>query len=626
MQTTSEPSSRRRRIVIGLWVLFALGAALLALAIPLRNVPGEAEAANDDLTAAKTALAAGDMTAARAALASAQEHVDKAQDAAQGFGGDVWSRIPLLGTPVADARHLVQALDDVAAVAAIGVDLYPSVAGKQASLFRDGQVERATLDRVIAGAREAGPFLKSAQRELEEVRGNTPILGSTISARRDAAAEQVNPLADGFTRLEPLLDELPAFLGFEGKRSYLIAMLNPTELRYSGGAALAFAPMAWEGGTLEIGRAFPSTQDPRLLVPHKWEPVRGNTFHAENARLANATFAPSWSVSGEELLRAWRSATGVRYDGVMAMDVVTMAKVLEATGPTTVPGVGELNGDNLTETLVGSYDDYYPDPTAQDQAFATVVAALQTQLFSDGDYVAKAQALKQAADGRHFAIYLKDKQLQLAFGEMGMDGDLADSPGDYVGAFTQSLVGAKVDYYQRRELDLDVTLDEDGTATNELDVLLLNDTPPYAVPGTDPREGYFTRWSTLSVAAFLPASADVEDFSVGDQEWDGEVGTFFDHTFIDDHVVLPPGGSTHVKASYTVDAAAELDESGDLVYRLAIDPQGTVYSASVQVTVHLPKDFRAKTVPAGWTEEGATLTFHTDALESSEQWEIVLED
>lgn len=618
-------SRRRRRIVLALVGLAIVVAALVLLAIPLLGVPREAQAANQDLTAAKAALQAGDVASARASVASARDHIDSAQDRAQGLGGDVWSRIPVLGTPVADARHLVQALDDVTAVAAIGVDLYPSVAGEQATLFRDLRVERETLDQAIAGAREAGPHLRSAESELEEVKGNTPFVGDSIAARRDEAADVITPLVSGLDRLEPLLDGLPAFLGFEGERTYLVAMLNPSELRYSGGAALAFSSMTWDDGALEMGPAHPLVQDERLRVPHTWRKVRGNDFHVADTYVANSTFAPFWSVSGEELLRAWRSATGERHDGVLAVDPVAMAEVLDATGPTSVPGVGELNGANLTQTLVGSYDDYYPDPTVQDLAFASVVAALQSQLFGGGDYVAKGRALKAAADGRHLALYLRDPDVQAGFAALGMDGDLAEPTGDYVGAFTQSTVGAKVDYYQRRHLDLEVTLSPDGSATDRLDVLLDNDTPPYAGPGSDPGEGYFTRWSHLAASVFLPGTANIESFALGDQPWNGRTRGFHDHSYVSGTTVIPPGGSTHVRASYEVPDAAVVGESGDLTYRLAVDPQGTVFPASATVTVHLPEGYRATSLPEGWTAQGSTLTFRTDALESSEEWEIPLE-
>ncbi len=77
----------------------------------------------------------------------------------------------------------------------------------------------------------------------------------------------LGPVNEVFADVDPMLDELPAFFGFEGERSYLIAMLNPSELRYSGGAALAFAPMSWEDGALELGESLRPVDDAELRTP-----------------------------------------------------------------------------------------------------------------------------------------------------------------------------------------------------------------------------------------------------------------------------------------------------------------------------------------------------------------------
>ncbi len=41
----------------------------------------------------------------------------------------------------------------------------------------------------------------------------------------------------------PLMRQLPDILGAEGERKYLLAILNPAELLYSGGTALSYAPV-----------------------------------------------------------------------------------------------------------------------------------------------------------------------------------------------------------------------------------------------------------------------------------------------------------------------------------------------------------------------------------------------
>ncbi len=618
-------SPRRRRIVATLAGTFVLLAALALLAIPLLSVPDNARAAKDNLTEAVSALKGGDVVAARELVASAREHVDAAQGGVQGLGGDVWSMIPFVGTPVDDARRLVQALDDATAVAEIGVDLYPSVAGKQATLFRNQQVDEATLNEVIDGAGPIGRHLKSARTALRRVKGTTPVVGDTIAAQRDAAAAQTAPMADAFPGLKRMLNQLPGVLGFEGKRTYLVALLNPAELRYSGGTPLSFARMSWDEGKFELGKTFSLVDDPRLRTVLNWRKVRGNNFHRDKTRLANATLAPSWSVSGEELLRAWTRATGEEHDGLMAVDVVTMSRLLEVTGPASIPGLGKLTSDNAVETLVGSYDDYYPDPTVQDQNNAAVVAAFQTKLLAGGDYVAKARALKGAADGRHLALYMRDNKEQASFAGLGLSGDLTDPRGDYVGAFTQSTVGSKVDYFQRRSIALEVDLGEDGTATNQLDVTIRNDTPPFVPPEPDPRTGYFTRWSTLAASVFVPDQAEVQDFSVGEEPWGGRTLDFFKHRFASDTTIIPPGGSTRVSASYRVPRAAKINKAGVLIYRLAMDPQGTVNPAAVEVKVHLPDGYRASALPVGWSAEGSTLTFATSALGASQEWEFSME-
>ena len=628
--------SRRRETMA--WVLAGLCtvvAGLFVLGLLLLKSAYDAQAAKSDLMTAKTALASDDLDSARSSVENARGHIDSAQGSAQGLPGMVWSKVPVAGTAVSDAQHLVQALDDATAVAEIGVDLYPSTAGDDATLFVDGRVDEQTLDQVIAGAHAAADHVRSADDALNAVQGTTPIVGATIAANRDQALDQISPLVDGIESAEPMLDELPTFMGFEGRRKYLIAMLNPSELRYSGGAALAFAPMTWDQGKLEIGKAFPLVANERLRTPHTWRGVRGNIFHVTDSRIPNATFAPSWSVSGEELLRSWKSATGHRYAGLMAVDVVTLAKVLDATGPVAVTGVGRVTGSTLTKTLIGSYDDYYPDPTVQDATFATVTAALQNQLFSGGGYASKGRAIKSAAEGRHLAIYMRDDEVQKGFAAAGFSGDLATPDGDYLGVFTQSAAAAKVDYYQRRHLDLDVTLGADGTAANELDVLIRNDTPPYAIPGTDtppsdipnpdPLRAYFTRWDSLNASVFVPGGASMQSFSVDGQAWDGDTHTFYDHSFVDGGTVIAPAGSAHVLASYEVPGAAQVEKNGELTYRLSVDPQGTVNPATADVTVHLPNGFRATGLPEGWSAQGSTLTFHTDALQTSEQWTITLE-
>jgi hypothetical protein len=595
---------------------------LALLAVPVLLAAQDARAARTDLTAALDALRAGNLPAARTAVARARREVDEAEDGVQGIGGDVWSSIPVLGTPVSDSQHLVSALDDATAVTEVGVELYPSVAGDRATLFRDQQVDRRTLDALIVGAREAQERLASADSALDEVQGSTPVIGDMLTEQRDAAAARVTPALDTSTDLLPMLDALPGVLGFEGERTYLVALLNPAELRYSGGAALSFAPMSWDDGKVVLGASVGPADDSRLRALSTWRKVVGNNFHRSDTRVPNSTFAPSWSVSGEELLRAWAKARNVQHDGVLAVDVVAMSRLLGAAGGVTTPDYGKLTEDNLVETLVGSYDDYYPDPKTQDAANDAVIPAFQSRLFDGGRFYDKAQALGEAAAGRHFATYFRDDAAQQGFAALGLDGDLTSPNGDYVAVGTQNTNGSKADYWQRRRVTLDVDLAEDGSADNRLEVVVDNDSPPYAVPIPDTRSGYFTRWAGMAIAVFLPDGVSVTAASQDGTPFEPAVRDFYEHDYVTRPMLLEPSAEEALRMDYTVPEAAEVTESGGLNYRLAVDPQGTIVPASTAVTVHLPAGYRAASLPDGWTAVGRTLRYRTKALETSQEWEI----
>jgi len=610
-----------RATILGIVVLLA---ALVLLAIPMRRVPGQAAAAKAALTDAKAALQAGDVARARRQVASARDHVDAAESAADGVGGHVWSLIPFLGTPVSDARNLVHALDDATSVAEVGTQLYPAVAGEHATLFRDGQVDEATLAKVIAGADKAADDLASAQQSLDDVHGSTPFVGASITARRDAAAAIIDPLANAFTKARPMVDRLHQVLGFEGERHYLVAMLNPAELRYSGGAVLNYAPLTIDDGKMKFGASVRPIDVPRLVTPIAWRRVRGNHFHRYGkSYIAGSTYAPSWSVSGEELLRAWHSARGQQDDGLIAVDVVGLSQLFQASGDINLPGYGTLTAANLVKALIGSYDQYYPDATVQDAMNKALIPAFEHQFIDGGNYLAKVRALGQAADGRHFALYMRDHAVQDGVRALGVAGDLATPDHDYLGVFTQNTTGSKVDYYQRRNVSLDVTLAKDGSAQDRLDVVVDNDTPPYAHLGVDPKVGYFTRWSGLSLGVFLPDGVQVDRSTLRGQPADLRVRRFFQHQYVATPMTLAPTEKANLQLSYRVDRAATVDDDGRLSYQLSVDPQGMVNPQTTAITVHLPAGYHATAVPAGWIVQGDTLTVPAQALTKSQQWKIV---
>lgn len=592
-----------RRAVIAVLGLFVLALLLAILALPFLSVRSDGNAARADLTAALTALRDGRLDDAQVRVASAREHVDSADSAANGLRATILGGVPFAGNAVDDVRRIVVALDEAVSIAELGVDVYPEVLGDDATLVQDGTVDLSALASVTDVAAEVRGHLESARTELDAVGGDTWVVGGFLADARDAALEQIVPLEATIERYQPILDILPGLLGTEGPRQYLVAVMNPAELRASGGTTLSFAPMSFEEGKLtfgEAGNTFDFTDSNEQI---SWEPVPDNPWHpsADNAtRVVNATFSPYWTTSAEELLRAWEVTSGERVDALIAIDLPALADLFAITGPVDVPGYGTLTGDNLVTTLAGSYDVY--DDVDERRALNTaIIPLLREKLFEGGRFVQKGQSLLEAADGRHFVVYFRDPEAQAAIADLGVVGDLSATPHDYVGVFTQNTNASKVDFWQQRSISSDVTLHDDGSADVTLTVTIDNDTPPYARPVEDPQIGYFTRWSKPFVATYLPIGAEVQTLTIDGSPTDITSRLERGRPSVLQFVSIEPAASAVLQYTYRVPQAAAVDGE-TMSYALDVDPQGLVNPAAFNVTVRLPSGWELGELPDGWSE------------------------
>ncbi len=604
MSTSPSSSSRRlvrpATIILG---LFLLVVALGLLAIPFLKAPAHAQGAKTDLEAAKIAFSSGDLVSAEASVESARRHADQVQGAVQGIGGDVWSLIPIIGEPVADVRHLGNALDHLTTAAESAVVAWPAINGEQATLFGDRSVDVETLKSLVGAVSRASTNLDAAQLELREVNDSAIGVGTRLADARDEAGDVLAPLASSARRAKPLARALPSLFGVDGERTYLLALLNPAEQRYSGGAPLTLAPLQVADGRLTVGKAV-DTSDRELYRVGRWERVEDNPFHKGKLRLSTSTFAPDWSVSGEELSRGWARIAGQETDGVIVVDVVALADLMRITGPVDVPIYGQIDAENFTQKLVGDYD-AYPSNKARHDLNLALVPLFADRLLSAGQGLDKIESLRDSARGRHFAMWMSDPDVQAAVTDVGLSGELSNTDHDYLAVFNQNTNVSKADYWQRRALTSDVTLRPDGSARVRLTITVHNDSPPYTQDFADPRGGTsLTRWNGMSIGVFLPRGVTIISANANDKVKGTGVFDYYGRPYKLLRLWLPPTETRTAVMEYDVPAAADTLGDGSLLYRLDLTPQGLVTPQSVSVRVQFPQGYEVSDLPEGWTSPG----------------------
>jgi len=608
---------RSRWFLVTLGVLAVVVVALAILALPLRHVPGRAADAQAELTSAAEAMKANDMEVGFEHVHAARAHVDSLTDVTDGVGAKVWSWVPVAGGAVRDVRNMATAVDQVTSALEVAEKVYPQVTGDDATLLEDGNVDLPTLDKLVDAVHEIDRHVTTARSHLEDVNGTAPFVGDMVSEKRDTALEQVGPASEALEKAGPLVDVLPDMLGEGGEKRYLIAMMNPAEVKYSGGSMLTFSVLKVKDGELKRKGTIDAANDTQLFRRGWWENVEGNVFASPwSERITHANMAPSWPIAGEETLRAWDYFRKPKddMDGLIALDVVAISRMLEATGPLEVEGLGQVTAENVVERTTGEYTKFTLAQQAERKELnRALVPAFMERLFSGADFVGTVQAIVQAADERHFALYFRDADTQAAAADVGFSGDLSDTDNDYVGVFTQNLVGSKADYWQRKDVRSKVTLNEDGSARVKLTAKIRNMGPTEV---NFELSGYTDPTINAYVAAFLPKGAKVDKVRIRDSNGKrtgmtgtdtSDEGEYFGRPYVRETVELRAGDEAALELTYDVPHAAVV-EDGKMTYRFDLDPHPTVQPARTRVTVVWPEGWAPTNLPEGWTttDEGTS--------------------
>ena len=618
------PARPRRRalrwVLVVLALLVVLGAVLAwagwgtLKAVPV--VQERAGVAQAELAQFRSTLQEGDSAAAQTHLDAGAEAIAQAQAAADRPQVRIARYVPYVGRTVSDLDHLLAAAGTLSEAGRSAATVYEQFSGEDSELFRDNTFSIPAIRTAAASVGSLATALDSADADLAQVTGTGPRGGQALE-KKESATAQVASLRSQVVGLAPLLAALPATVGADGPRTYLITVLNPAESRASGGAPLSVAFVKLDQGKLTIpvqGQTSVLTQGnrPALFTPAKGDPW---LIGRGERRFVNANVNPDFSIAGEQLLRASSSFRQAPV-GVIALDVQAIGRLLSVTGPIDSPEYGQLTPENVAQKLV--VDAYLApqDQQARHDRNDQLMQVMMQRLTTGGGLIGKARALGEAVPGRHLQMYFRDPALQQVVVEAKADGKPpVQTTGDLAAAYTQNINASKVDTYQHRTVKETFTLAADGSATVRRTVVIENRTPEYAGDVPDDKTGYYTRWALLRVINLMPpgsqitsqpSPADSPGFKVGSAQHKGRDGS--GRLFADAVTEIEPGGTSEMTWTYRLPKAAVPDGNG---MRLLVraDTQPLLNPPDLQLTVVAPKGWTADVGP-GWTATptGATAT------------------
>jgi hypothetical protein len=311
------------------------------------------------------------------------------------------------------------------------------------------------------------------------------------------------------------------FLGDEGPQAYLIAGLNNAEMRDSG-AVLSLDLLTANNGTFTIAHDasygdYALDTPAAVTLPAGTEKVFGSYLPTLNWPSTDAT--ADWALSGRMMQAMWLQATGQQVNGVIGMDVPGVARILDLTGPVTVPGEATpVSSSNIADLLLNkAYQGLtVNDPQAErrDMIAAVVKAAVDKMKTEHVDLDSFANALAYDVDGRHLMVWSDVPSAESGLVALDAAGTLNSAQSDRTFHIAvENATADKLDYFVGVSVGMKVTVEASGGALVNTTVSLANSAQPGHAPsyqyGPDDVNAFTPGQYGAKVFFWGPAGADV---------------------------------------------------------------------------------------------------------------------
>ncbi len=350
------------------------------------------------------------------------------------------------------------------------------------ALTSDGQrlLEARSTELSVEGGGVSLPELSAVASDL-----NRSAARLDTSLRRVRAVDQpfllppvdraVAEFQDRVERTLPQADQAAAaarlagsLLGADGSRRYFLAIQNNAELRGTGGFIGSFGELIAEDGRLRLARLgrvddlrSPFGSSGRLSLPVPEEVSRRYGQYGLDWKHVN--MSPDFPTVAGIIAELYPQSGGAPVDGVISIDAVGLAGLLELVGPVTTTRWPEaVSAANAVRIVAHDSAALNSDDRSR---FLSELTDATFQRFAHGDIGDVSSILRvlgEAASGRHVSAYFSRPAEQQLATDLGIAGAVPAVAGDSLLVVNNNATGNKADYYLTRRLRYQVRLEPKG--------------------------------------------------------------------------------------------------------------------------------------------------------------------
>lgn len=469
---TQEPQriarSRRRAAVV--WTTAALAAVVLSslwLGVRVSEVRQELSAASEMAPRLKADLLRDDGTAATITIDELKLHASKARSAT---GDPLWilaGFLPWVGPNFRAVQDVATSVDEVA-TSAVGpmVSVYQSLDWQKLTPSPEG-INLAPLKDAQPTIAQAANAITGASDRLDKI--DTTTLIPQLSIPLVAAREEVTVLRNSVNAAADLALVAPDMLGSEAPRNYLLMIQNNAEARATGGIPGALAKLTVDKGRLSLTSQTTAGALGIFSPPIDVDPQQELVFSEYlGTSMQDVNLTPDFPTAASSAQKMWERRTGEQLDGVLSMDPVSLAYVLNATGPVELTDpilqgmeTGNMpttfSSQNVVKSLLSDVYAEIPAPQLQDLYFAAVANQIFHAVASGKtDARTLMDGLTRGATEGRLRVWSGRADEQETISKYPVGGSIAGtghSSAEF-GVYFNDATGAKMDYYVKRTAQL----------------------------------------------------------------------------------------------------------------------------------------------------------------------------
>ena len=372
--------------------------------------------------------------------------------------------------------HLAASGEAILAAGNLGSGIAADLSQAMDSLF--GQSANKDVVSALAGFTEHATAAKTKAEELSRVldKINAKDLPEEYQEEFIYFKDRVKFLAANLDELTAMSDNLRIFLGEAYDKRYLLVFQNNTEARASGGFMGSFAVADFSRGKLKSLKVpGGGTYDTEAGLQHLIQSPKPLQLVRARWYLWDANWWPDWPTSARKVMWFYEQSDGSTVDGVISLTPEVIIRLLEVVGPVKLDGEFNttITADNFMDVVQTFAEQNNETNTPKqiigaltDKLLAKITAAPSQEL-----WLKIVGIIEKALNEKQLLLYFSDQSLESKVSELGWDGRLKETNGDYLAVINTNINGGKSDRVIKQTVELTTNVLSDGSLVNHLKII-----------------------------------------------------------------------------------------------------------------------------------------------------------